>query len=89
VRPEAADYLEKARNDLEDARKVAAIGLVKIAARTAYYADFHAAEAFVVERTGKIRKNAFWLESRICPSSEGDDGDRQVSPEVPHEGVFI
>jgi len=56
VRPEAADYLEKARNDLEDARKVAAIGLAKIAARTAYYAAFHAAEALIVERTGKIAK---------------------------------
>ncbi len=56
MRPEAADYLDKARNDLEDARKIAAIGIAKVAARTAYYAAFHAAEAFVVERTGKIAK---------------------------------
>ena len=41
--PEAADYLSKARDDLNDARKVAAIGLAKMAARAAYYAAFHAA----------------------------------------------
>ena len=47
--PEAADYLNKARDDLNDARKIAAIGLAKVAARIAYYAAFHAAEAFIVE----------------------------------------
>jgi uncharacterized protein (UPF0332 family) len=56
VKPEAADYLDKARNDLEDARKIAAIGLSRVAARCAYYAAFHAAEAFIVEITGKIAK---------------------------------
>jgi uncharacterized protein (UPF0332 family) len=43
VTPEATDYLSKARDDLNDARKVAAIGLAKVAARSAYYAAFHAA----------------------------------------------
>ena len=54
--PEAADYLEKARRDLADARKVAGIGLATVAARLAYYAAFHAAEAFIVERSGKAAK---------------------------------
>jgi uncharacterized protein (UPF0332 family) len=66
VRPEAADYLNKARDDLEDARKVATIGLAKIAARTAYYAAFHAAEAFVVERTGKIAKTHSGLRAEFA-----------------------
>jgi hypothetical protein len=35
VTPEAADYLSKARDDLNDARKIAAIGLAKVAARAA------------------------------------------------------
>ncbi len=56
MKPEAADYLDKARNDLEDARKIAMIGLARVAARCAYYAAFHASEAFIVENTGKIAK---------------------------------
>ena len=54
--PEAYDYLAKARDDLEDARKIVAIHLAKAAARCTYYAAFHAAEAFILERTGRIAK---------------------------------
>ncbi len=54
--PEAQDYLDKARGDLDDARKIMSIQLAKVAARSAYYAAFHAAEAFIIERTGKIAK---------------------------------
>jgi len=56
VTPEAKDYLEKARDDLSDARKIIAIPLAKVAARSAYYAAFHASEAFIIERTGKVAK---------------------------------
>jgi uncharacterized protein (UPF0332 family) len=56
VTPEAKDYLDKARDDLDDARKIAAIHLAKVAARSAYYAAFHAAEALIIERTGKVAK---------------------------------
>jgi uncharacterized protein (UPF0332 family) len=56
VTPEAEAYLEKAREDLLDARKITGIRLAKVAARSAYYAAFHAAEAFIVGRTGKIAK---------------------------------
>lgn len=56
MKPEAADYLGKAREDLADARKIAAIGLARVAARSAYYAAFHAAEAYIVEKTSKIAK---------------------------------
>jgi uncharacterized protein (UPF0332 family) len=54
--PEAGDYLEKAREQLDEAGKIAAIGLAGAAARSAYYAAFHAAQAFIFERTGKIAK---------------------------------
>ncbi|HMN73761.1 MAG TPA: HEPN domain-containing protein [Rhodoblastus sp.] len=63
--PEAASYLEKAREDLEDATKVAAIGLPKLAARCAYYAAFHAAEAFIVEKTGRIAKTHSGVRSEL------------------------
>ncbi|WP_018266300.1 HEPN domain-containing protein [Methylosinus sp. LW4] len=56
MKAEAAHLLEKAREDLSDARKIAAIGLVKVAARCAYYAAFHAAEAYIMEATGKSVK---------------------------------
>ena len=56
MKPETEDFLEKAREDLADARKIAAIPLPKVAARSAYFAAFHAAEAFIYELTGKIVK---------------------------------
>lgn len=54
--PEARDYLEKAREDLDDAAKIAKAGIAKVAARCAYYAAFHAAEAFIFENTGRVGK---------------------------------
>jgi uncharacterized protein (UPF0332 family) len=66
VTPEAADYLEKARHDLDEARKIAAIGLAKAAARSVYYAAFHAAEAFIVERTGKVAKSHSGVRSEFA-----------------------
>jgi uncharacterized protein (UPF0332 family) len=56
LKPETADYLEKARGALTDARKIAALPLPRVAAREAYLAMFHAAEALIFERTGKIAK---------------------------------
>jgi uncharacterized protein (UPF0332 family) len=56
LKPETEDFLERAREDLADARKIAAIPLPKIAARCAYFVAFHAAEAFIYELTGKIVK---------------------------------
>ena len=64
--PEAQDDLEKARGDLRDAQKIADIGLAKIAARTAYYAAFHAAEALIVERTGKVAKTHSGVRSEFA-----------------------
>jgi uncharacterized protein (UPF0332 family) len=54
--PEAADYLEKARGDLADSRKIAGMGLARVAARLAYYGAFHAAEALIVDRSDKKPK---------------------------------
>lgn len=54
--PEAADCLDKPRDDLDDARKILAIGLAKVAARSAYSAAFHAAKALIVEHTGRTAK---------------------------------
>jgi uncharacterized protein (UPF0332 family) len=56
VTPEATDYLDRARDDLDDARKILAIGLAKVAARSAYSAAFHAAKVLIFERTGRIAR---------------------------------
>jgi uncharacterized protein (UPF0332 family) len=70
--PEAASYLAKAREDLSDARQIASIGLAKVAARSAYFAAFHAAEAFIVERSGKIAKSHSGVRSEFARLAKGD-----------------
>jgi len=54
--PEAGDYLDKARQSLQEARAVAAIDLPVAAGRAAYLAAYHAAQALIFDRTGKITK---------------------------------
>jgi uncharacterized protein (UPF0332 family) len=56
VKPEGADYLEKARHCLLGAKTIAAAGISDVAAREAYFAAFHAAEGYVFECTDKAVK---------------------------------
>jgi uncharacterized protein (UPF0332 family) len=78
--PEAIDYLAKAQGDLSDARKVIAIGLATIAARSAYYAAFHAAEAFIIERTSKVAKSHSGVRSEFSRlAKDTPDLDRSFS----------
>ena len=56
MKPEAADYLSKARHCLANARGIAAAGFPDVAAREGYFAAFHAAEAYIFEQTGKAAK---------------------------------
>ena len=56
MKPEAAQYLDKARQALNEARAVAAIGLAEAAGRAAYLAAFHAAQALIFERTARVPK---------------------------------
>ncbi|HTV32414.1 MAG TPA: HEPN domain-containing protein [Methylocella sp.] len=53
MKQETADYLAKAREDLDEARNIAGIGLANAAGRSAYYAAFHTAEALIMERNGR------------------------------------
>jgi uncharacterized protein (UPF0332 family) len=57
MRPETAAYLEKADQALDKARRVLGIGLADEAGRHAYYAQFHAAQSMIFERSGKIAKS--------------------------------
>ncbi len=57
MKPETAAYLEKADQALDKARRVLGIGIADEAGRHAYYAQFHAAQAMIFERTSKIAKS--------------------------------
>ena len=54
--PEASVYLTAAEEALSDARGNLSINIPRQAARLACYAQFHAAQAVIFERTGKIAK---------------------------------
>jgi uncharacterized protein (UPF0332 family) len=56
MKPQAEAYLASAVEALADAKQILAIHIPRQAARLAYYAQFHAAQAPIFERTGKIAK---------------------------------
>lgn len=56
MKPQAAAYLKSADETLSDARRILAIDIARQAGRLAYHAQFHAAQALIFERTGKIAK---------------------------------
>jgi uncharacterized protein (UPF0332 family) len=56
VTPEASVYLDAASQDLVEARINALMKVWRQAARLSYYAQFHAAQALIFERTGKTAK---------------------------------
>jgi uncharacterized protein (UPF0332 family) len=66
MKPEAADYLGKARQCLDEAKQIAALmPLHHIVAREAYLAAYHTAEAYIYERTGKTAKTHRGLRSEF------------------------
>jgi uncharacterized protein (UPF0332 family) len=56
VRPESQRHLEKARECLRYARTNLESGLTNDAGRNAYLVQFHAAQALIFDRTGKVAK---------------------------------
>jgi uncharacterized protein (UPF0332 family) len=56
VTPEAGLFFQKANRLLADAETMLGVKLDEAAGRTAYLAAFHAAQAFIVDRTGKVLK---------------------------------
>jgi uncharacterized protein (UPF0332 family) len=56
MKPETADRLTKAQECLDGAKQIAALPLPQVAAREAYLAAFHAAEAYIFEQTGRTVK---------------------------------
>lgn len=56
MKPEFADALAAADEALSDARSILSINIWKQAARMAYHAQFHAAQAFIFERSDTVAK---------------------------------
>jgi uncharacterized protein (UPF0332 family) len=56
LKTEAAEYLAKARECLDAAKKIIAVGLPRVAAKEGYLSAYHAAHAFVFEKTGQVVK---------------------------------
>jgi uncharacterized protein (UPF0332 family) len=54
MKAETADYLAKAGAALANAERIAAVRLPHVATREAYYAAYHAAEAYILDQTGKV-----------------------------------
>jgi uncharacterized protein (UPF0332 family) len=66
MKAEAAGYLAKARQCLDEAKQIAEVTrLYDIIAREAYFAAYHAAAAYVFERTGKSIKTHRGLRSEF------------------------
>ena len=73
MKPEATDYLGKARQCLDDAKQIAAAtSLHRIVAREVYLAAYHAAEAYLFERTGKAAKTHRGLRSEFGRLARND-----------------
>jgi uncharacterized protein (UPF0332 family) len=79
VTPEAASYLEKARDPLEQANAMLGIALNEAAGRTAYLAGFHAAQALVFERTGRVAKSHNGVHTEFLRLTQDD---RHLEPEL-------
>lgn len=56
MKPEAGRFLQNARKHLERASIMLSVGLNEDAGRAAYLAGFHAAQAFIFEKLGKVFK---------------------------------
>ena len=63
---------------MADAHKVVDIGLAAVAARLAYYAAFHAAEAVIVERSDKIVKTHAGVRAEFARLSRDEPEPRET-----------
>jgi uncharacterized protein (UPF0332 family) len=72
VKPEVADYLAKARECLAGARTINAVPLPQVAAKEAYLAGYHAAQALIFDRIGKVVKSHSGLRSEFARLTRDD-----------------
>jgi uncharacterized protein (UPF0332 family) len=73
VTPAAGRCLAAARQSLADAEAILALPIPRVAAREAYMAAYHAAEALVIERTGRTVKTHASLRTEFARLGQGSD----------------
>ena len=56
MKAQAEFFLAAADEALSDARRILTVGVTRQAARLVYYAQFHAAQAMILERAGNVAK---------------------------------
>lgn len=72
MKPETDSYLAKARQALSEAHAVAGIELAEAAGRAAYLAAFHAAQALIFERSGRVPKTHRGVHAQFSRLATGD-----------------
>lgn len=70
--PEAAGYIEKARDLLAQARVMLGVDLNDAVGRTAYLAEFHAAQALIFQRTGRSLKTHHGVHTEFLRLTKDD-----------------
>ena len=79
--PGAAELLARARQTLRDARQLQS-SIPRIAGREAYLAAFHAAQALIYERTGKLAKTHRGVRGQFARLAMDEPGLAGTSAEV-------
>jgi uncharacterized protein (UPF0332 family) len=72
VRPEASAFLDKAREFLAKAEDMLADGWPDEAGRAAYLAALHAAQAVIVDRTGRVIRRHRGVRNELWRLLKGD-----------------
>ena len=70
--PEASAFLAKAQHLLAEADTMLGVGLNDAAGRTAYLAGFHAAQALIFERVGKVFKSHRGVQTEFLRLTKDD-----------------
>ncbi len=70
--PEASAFLAKAQHLLAEADTMLGVGLNDAAGRTAYLAGFHAAQALIFERLGKMLKSHRGVQTEFLRLTKDD-----------------
>jgi uncharacterized protein (UPF0332 family) len=70
--PQAVAFLDKARQLLGEADTMLRVGLNQAAGRTAYLAGYHAAQALIFERLGKVSKTHAGVQTEFLKLTKDD-----------------
>ena len=73
MKPESAKFIDQAHIVMARADLMLTVKLNEDAARAAYFASFHVAQAYVFERTGKTSKSHHGVQTEFFRLTKGDE----------------